>query len=217
MKHFQKIGYAILIVMAISGFISCGQSTYVRGTVQYNNPPWAPAYYPGVRYYYLPDIESYYDLQNNDFVYLDDGQWYFSASLPSMYEWYDLYNGFEIALNTTVYQPWLHHQYYISNYPRYYYRNKYRDNTTVYRGFNENLRQPIVRNAQGNSRPNPPQNSGQNQRPFVQRPQPTRPAQVPVYNGKKIGQPVKVHSNMREPAGGGNKSGTGSRPVKHEA
>ena len=27
-------------------------------------PPWGPAGYASVRYYYLPDIEAYYDVQS---------------------------------------------------------------------------------------------------------------------------------------------------------
>ena len=207
MRYCKKLIPVALVATVLFGLSGCGSAYPVSAGVSYANPEWAPPYSAGVRYYYLPDIETYYDLSNNDFVYMDDGQWRFSASLPGMYDGYDLYNGFEIALNRSVYQPWLHNQYYSSNYPRYYYRNKYHATEGV-RGFNENVRQPIYRNTVANNRPNPQQRVNGNQRPPF-----TRPAQMPSYRGKNIGQPVKVRSNMRQSSGGGNRGG--SKGGKH--
>ncbi|MFZ4456383.1 MAG: hypothetical protein ACOYOT_09195 [Bacteroidales bacterium] len=115
--------------------------------VVYDNPAWAPTYYGGVRYYYFPDLEVYYDLQNRDFVYLSDGRWLFSRELPPFYSDYDLYHSYVISLNVNVFQPWRHHHFYISNYPRYYYRNYYKHDRDYdgIRGFNENDRHPIYR------------------------------------------------------------------------
>jgi hypothetical protein len=43
-----------------------------------------------------------------------------------------------------MYQPWMHHQYYVSHFPRYYYRDYYdRSNFPYVRGFNENSRSAI--------------------------------------------------------------------------
>lgn len=115
--------------------------------VEYENPTWAPVYHPGVRYYYFPDLEVYYDLQNRDFVYLNNGRWLFSRELPPFYSDYDLYNSHVISLNVKVYQPWHHHHYYISSYPRFYYKSYYRKHKDCdwIRGFNENDRHPIYR------------------------------------------------------------------------
>ncbi|MEI7676972.1 MAG: hypothetical protein WCJ03_09345, partial [Bacteroidales bacterium] len=129
-----------------------------QSVVVYENPAWAPAYHPGVRYYYFPDLEMYYDLSNRDFIYLSDGQWLFSNTLPPFYADYNLYNGFVVSLNVRVFQPWRHHQYYVSNYPRYYYRNFYSRETHRVRGFSENERHPIYyqndngRRSDGNNR-----------------------------------------------------------------
>jgi len=110
----------------------------------YENPEWAPLYIDGERYLYLPDIESYYDLATREFVFLYHGQWRYSRELPSWYDNFDLQNCFVIVLSTNVYQPWLLHQYYLSHYPRYYYRDYYdRSNIPYVRGFDENQKRAI--------------------------------------------------------------------------
>src|ERR1035437_7862584 len=61
-------------------------------------PPWGPAGYTEVRYYYLPDVEAYYDIQTSMFIYLGGGVWVHNASLPAQYRNYDLYNGYKVVM-----------------------------------------------------------------------------------------------------------------------
>ena len=202
MKSVKYFLLLAAVILAAAQFSSC-TAPYVSGTMQYTNPAWAPAYAAGTRYYYLPDIETYYDLSSQDFVYLDNGQWQFSAGLPSMYNDYNLYSGFAVSLNNGVYQPWMHHHLYVSNYPRYYYRNLYHDAAGEnLRGFNENRHAPVYTNKpHDNSHPAPPP---------VNRPANipgTRPAQNTHYYGKNIGQPVRVQRQMREPRPTGDNHG----------
>jgi hypothetical protein len=194
-KIFRNAFMAIVLIALFSGINGCYPVASVSVGEQYSNPDWAPAYYPGVRYYYLPDIETYYDLSNQDFVYLDDGQWLFSNTLPSMYSSYDLYNGYEIALNVGVYQPWMHHHFYLSNYPRYYYKNIYHNsgNTSV-RGFNENVRKPFYSTPEDKVRRTELSRNNKS----VITPKVTRQPQQPNYYGKNIGRPVKVQPQMRQ-------------------
>ncbi len=204
MKSFNKISIAILIIISLSGLTNCGTTSFISAGVQYTNPPWAPPYSSGVRYYYLPDIETYYDLSNQDFVYLDNGQWLSSQTLPSIYSTYDLYSGFAIALNFNVYQPWMHHQYYASNYPRFYYRNLYRNaEITTIRGFNENERKPFYWRQEDRNKRN---DFKQNER-VERKQQIITPPQKFNYHGKNIGQPVKVRPNMKENRKENNKNG----------
>src|ERR1035437_6731627 len=108
MKILKRTGITKGIVILLLVLASIESSPLQAQEIRYTNPVWAPAYYPGVRYYYLPDIEAYYDLSNQDFVYLDDGQWLFSYGLPPMYSGYNLYDAFIVALDLDVFQPWLH-------------------------------------------------------------------------------------------------------------
>ena len=136
---FTKWAVAISIALAFS---ACSVYSYTSPSPAPVNdyPEWAP-YYSDARYYYLPDIETYYDINAREFVYLYNGRWSYYRNLPPQYADYDLYNCYTIVLNRDTYQPWMHHQYYVSHYPRYYYRDYYdRSNFAYVRGYNENTR-----------------------------------------------------------------------------
>jgi hypothetical protein len=61
-------------------------------------PPWGPVGYTEVRYYYLPDIEAYYDINTAMFIYYDGGVWIHRTYLPVRYENYDLYYGYKVVM-----------------------------------------------------------------------------------------------------------------------
>lgn len=86
---------------------------YVQGQVSINvnigtPPAWGPAGYSDVRYYYLPDLEIYYDVQRTNYIYFSDNRWVRMSYLPSRYKNYDLYRGYKVVL-----------QDYRGNYPYY--------------------------------------------------------------------------------------------------
>ncbi len=195
METLRKIGIAIAVVILLPVFGGTGSSTLQAQPRRYINPAWAPAYYPGVRYYYIPDIETFYDLSNQDFVYLDDGQWLFSYGLPPTYAGFDLYDAFVVALDVDVFQPWMHYQFYVSNYPRYYYRSIYKENEIrSIRGFNENGEKTFAFTQADRARANELRRSAVNER----RTGISRPAQKSYYYGTNIGQHVRVLPQMRE-------------------
>lgn len=61
-------------------------------------PAWGPVGYDNVRYYYLPDLEMYYDVNTSFYVYISNGKWIRARSLPSVYRNYDLYNEYKVVL-----------------------------------------------------------------------------------------------------------------------
>lgn len=197
----------LLILIApilIAGCMGGEPSTvYVEPPPMAVAPPWAPAYENarGVRYYYLPDHEIYYDVWDHEFIYLDDGHWHFVRELPGPYATIDLTNEFVVVLNDRVYEPWMHHQYYVAHYPRYYYLSVY-DGTDArqVRGFNENgertLRMPgEVRAQQHVPATLPPAHShGADQAAH-----PPRAPQRVHYSGDTVGKPVKVEPHMMRP------------------
>ncbi|MBI5539423.1 MAG: hypothetical protein HY951_05145 [Bacteroidia bacterium] len=61
-------------------------------------PPWGPVGYPEVRYYYLPDVEAYYDVQSSIFIYYSQGVWIRRTYLPARYRGYDLYGGYKVVM-----------------------------------------------------------------------------------------------------------------------
>jgi hypothetical protein len=74
-------------------------------------PPWGPTV-TTEEYYYLPDIDSYYDIHQSQFIYLNNGLWIRSRSLPRRYGNYDLNTGYVVVLND-----------YHGHHPYYHFKN----------------------------------------------------------------------------------------------
>ena len=91
------------IKIAILGlFLLIANATQAQVSVNINigtTPDWGPAGYTNTEYYYLPDIESYYDVRASQFIYFGGGTWVRSNRLPAHYRNYDLYNGYKVVLN----------------------------------------------------------------------------------------------------------------------
>lgn len=51
------------------------------------------------RYYYIPDIETYYDIPSREYIYLHDGVWVRSVNVPVIYRHYDFHHGRKIVIN----------------------------------------------------------------------------------------------------------------------
>ena len=91
------------IKIAIVGlFLLVASTTQAQVSVNVNigTPPvWGPVGYTNMEYYYLPDIEAYYDVRAAQFIYLGGGTWIRSSRLPRQYRNYDLYSGYKVVLN----------------------------------------------------------------------------------------------------------------------
>lgn len=62
-------------------------------------PLWGPTGHDHVAYYYLPDIDAYYDVHRREFYYFDGGRWVGASHLPSHYSGFDLYNSYKVVIN----------------------------------------------------------------------------------------------------------------------
>jgi len=101
-------------------------------------PVWGPAGYDDVEYYYLPDIQVYYDIRLSQYIYFGNGQWIRSRSLPRYCRNYDLYNGYKVVL--TDYHGHAPYTYYHNHKVKYYkgYKGKPQKNRGEYREYQEN-------------------------------------------------------------------------------
>jgi alpha-N-acetylglucosamine transferase len=89
-----------LIALGIILFASSTIHAQVSVNVNLGTPPaWGPSGYSNVDYYYLPDVESYYDIRASQFIYFNGGRWTRSRYLPGPYRNYNLYNGYKVVLN----------------------------------------------------------------------------------------------------------------------
>ena len=71
-----------------------------------SQPDWGPRGYDYVEYYYMPDIEAYYYVPSRQFIYLTNGRWIFSTTLPYRYRTYNIYSGYKVVINQP--RPYLH-------------------------------------------------------------------------------------------------------------
>ena len=72
-------------------FMTFALSAQVSVNVNLGTPPvWAPAERVETQYYFLPDIDTYYDVPLARFIYLKNGAWVRTASLPYRYRNYKL-------------------------------------------------------------------------------------------------------------------------------
>lgn len=53
----------------------------------------------GVRYYYYPNLDAYYDSRTNLYLFEQQGQWIKSKELTSGYRGYSLFNGVRVAIS----------------------------------------------------------------------------------------------------------------------
>ncbi|RZL12625.1 MAG: hypothetical protein EOO62_10525, partial [Hymenobacter sp.] len=84
-------------------------------------PPWGPSVPQGTQYYYIPEIDGYYDIYNGTYIVFDGGQW---ISVPYL-DGYDPYYFHPQPVNYVGAQPWLYIGTYRQRYPQY---------VSVYRG-----------------------------------------------------------------------------------
>lgn len=91
----------ILSLLGVMGILPFRAAAQISLNINIGSQPlWGPVGYDHVEYYYLPDIESYYYVPKQQFVYQDRGKWIFSRNLPSRYRNYDLYNGYKVVVNS---------------------------------------------------------------------------------------------------------------------
>jgi len=82
-----------------------------------SQPVWGPVGYDYVEYYYLPDIDMYYHVPTQQYLYLVNGRWVFSRILPPYYSNYDFYRGYKVVINEP--RPYMYHDRYRANYAQY--------------------------------------------------------------------------------------------------
>lgn len=88
-------------LVLLSALIGLAMNSQAQVSVNINvgTPPvWAPNAPAEVHFYYLPDIEVYYDVPARNYIYLSNGRWIRSASLPGIYRGYDLRRGRTVYL-----------------------------------------------------------------------------------------------------------------------
>ncbi len=81
-------------------------------------PAWGPSGYDYAEFYYIPEINVYYDIVHQLFYYHHRGRWMSALFLPVMYSHYDFYSLYKVVLNGDLY-PWKYNNRHRRIYNRY--------------------------------------------------------------------------------------------------
>ncbi|MBC7642452.1 MAG: hypothetical protein H7174_08985 [Flavobacterium sp.] len=122
------------VILILAVFIFSQNQAQISVNLNLGTPPkWAPVAAPEAEYYYLPDVESYYDVRQSQFIYYGNGRWIRSRNLPVAYRSYDLFSGHKVVLND--YHGATPYVYFKNDKVKYYKfkGNKYRSQKVVYR------------------------------------------------------------------------------------
>jgi hypothetical protein len=82
-----------------------------------SQPEWGPVGYDHADYYYLPDIDAYYDINAHQYVYFDNNVWVHGGALPPRFGNYDVYHSYKVVVNERT--PWVRNDVYKRKYASY--------------------------------------------------------------------------------------------------
>lgn len=108
---------AVILVSCLAFKNANAQIHFSIGVNIGNQPDWGPVGYDRAAYYYIPDIDGYYDVNAHQYIYLENNVWVHRAYLPVRYRNYDLYSGYKFVINEP--NPWLHASVYRARYAGY--------------------------------------------------------------------------------------------------
>ena len=99
---------AVLLLSSLLFKIANAQIGLHVGVNIGSQPEWGPVGHPTARYYYIPDIDAYYDVSNHEYVYYDNNVWVHNKTLPERYHNFDKYHSYKVVVNQR--NPWEHHE-----------------------------------------------------------------------------------------------------------
>lgn len=109
MRYSLPLIAALLVSASMIAQVSVRLSSNIA-----SQPLWGPVGHDHARYYYLPDIETYYDVSQRQYYYYEDGRWIGSSQLPSRYSGYDHYKSYKVVINEP--KPYQQHKKYKERY-----------------------------------------------------------------------------------------------------
>lgn len=89
MKQIEKV---ILLMLIFTSSLSSAQAS----NDSKSSIPAAKT--TEIRYYYFPNLEAYFDLQEKVYLYKEDGEWTEAEELPTNYGGYSLYNKVRVTI-----------------------------------------------------------------------------------------------------------------------
>lgn len=116
MKRLMTIiGLSLILGMTSANIIKAQVNININIDIQ---PAWGPAGYDYAEYYYIPEIDIYYDVFNRLYWYNNAGRWLSCVFLPQAFCYYDFYSLYKVVLNGVL-NPWRFHARHYNLYARY--------------------------------------------------------------------------------------------------
>jgi hypothetical protein len=106
-----------ILLSCLSIQIAKAQIHVSLGLNIHSQPDWGPVGYDHADYYYMPDINAYYDVPNHVYVYNENNVWVRGRNLPARYGNYDRYHGYKVVVNQ--HNPWERNDVYRTRYASY--------------------------------------------------------------------------------------------------
>jgi hypothetical protein len=104
----KKLIFMAAALFACFTFKTADAQLHVRlGLNIGSQPDWGPVGYDHADYYYMPDIDAYYDVSAHQYVYYNNNAWIHASVLPARYSNFDRYHSYKVVVNER--NPWLHH------------------------------------------------------------------------------------------------------------
>jgi hypothetical protein len=109
-----------IAALFLSGFLFQTATAQIRVSIKANiglQPVWGPTGYDHVDYYYMPDIDAFYYVPTQQYIYQQSGRWIYASSLPYRFHNYDVYRGYKVVVNDP--RPYRHVETYRQKYGSY--------------------------------------------------------------------------------------------------
>jgi hypothetical protein len=97
MKKIQMFAIATVLLLTYQANAQFSLNVSLNSRPSYNNHNYH--YDANVDYYYLPEIEAYFDNRDGVFIFLSSRGWIRSTNLPSHCNNYNIDNGVRVALD----------------------------------------------------------------------------------------------------------------------
>lgn len=119
MKTLKLNKLGIVLALVLTTFVT--QDIFSQGP-----PPWAPAhgYRAKTKHIYFPDQNFYYDVAQHNYLYLNNGSWSISVSLPSIFANINLENVQQVQLEIGGHRPYIYNEVHIVKYKKFKHKGK---------------------------------------------------------------------------------------------
>jgi len=110
----------LVVALLISGFVFQTATAQLQVSLRANignQPIWGPVGYDRADYYYMPDIDVFYQISTRQYIYQQRGRWVFARNLPFRYRDFDVYKGYKVVVNER--SPYRHADSYRAKYASY--------------------------------------------------------------------------------------------------